>query len=543
MFGGSAAPTTGPGRRVPGLTEQVSSRPMDEHSAGARIWQFHGGIHLAHHKRLCTGEPIATAKLPSRLVVPLDQHVGLPAEALVAAGDRVLKGQLIGEAPGYLSVPVHAPTSGVVRAVEPRPVPHPSGLESTCVVIDSDGRDEWAELEPTADYRALDPEALRERIRAAGIVGLGGAAFPSHVKLTPPGEEPVRSLIINGAECEPYIACDEMLMRERAEQIVAGARIMQHALQARDIVIAIEDEREEIHAALRRAVRADNGDDLRLARVPTIYPEGGEKQLIQVLTGLEVPSGGLPIDLGLVCHNVATAASVHEAIEHGRPLVSRIVSVTGHGIEHPRNYEALIGTPVRDLVEQAGGYRGRVARLVIGGPLMGFALATDEAPVAKGTNCVLALLEEDVRRPQPQMPCIRCMECVRVCPAQLLPQQLYWHIEARNLHDSEDLGLFDCIECGCCAAVCPSQIPLVDYYRYAKSALRTEALERHRAERAKQRYEARERRLEREKAERAERLRRKKERLKRSREGGDERKAEIEAAVERARAKKRDGKQ
>lgn len=514
---------------------------MDEHSAGARIWQFHGGIHLPHHKRLCTGEPIARAPLPARLVVPLDQHVGLPAEPLVSAGDHVLTGQLIGDAPGYISVPVHAPTSGTVRAVEPRPVPHPSGLEAECVVIDSDGEDRWDALAPVADYRALGPGDLRERIRAAGIVGLGGAAFPSHIKLTPPGGRAVRTVIINGAECEPYIACDEMLMRERADEIVKGARVMQHALQAEDIVIAIEDERREIREALRRAIRSDGGDDLRLALVPTIYPEGGEKQLIQVLTGLEVPSGGLPIDLGLVCHNVGTAASAYRAVVHGEPLVSRVVSITGHGIEQPRNYEARIGTPIRDLVALAGGYRDGVERLVIGGPLMGFALASDEAPVAKGTNCVLALLGEEVQRPQPQMPCIRCMECVRVCPAQLLPQQLYWHIEARDLHDSADLGLFDCIECGCCAAVCPSQIPLVDYYRYAKSELRAEALERRRAERARQRYEARERRLAREKAERAERLKRKKERLKQEKRGGDRtRKEEIQAAVERARAKKRD---
>lgn len=514
---------------------------MDEHSAGARIWQFHGGIHLPHHKRLCTSEPIASAPLPARLVVPLDQHVGVPAEAAVSAGDRVDKGQLIGEAPGYVSVPVHAPTSGVVRAVEPRPVPHPSGLESECVVIDSDGEDRWAALDPVDDYRALEPGELRECIREAGIVGLGGAAFPSFIKLTPPGTRPVKTLIINGAECEPYIACDEMLMRERADEIVKGARVMQHALQARDIVIAIEDEREEIRATLNRAVRADGGDDLKLVPVPTIYPEGGEKQLVQVLTGLEVPSGGLPIDLGLVCHNVGTAAATYRAVTHGEPLVSRIVSITGHGIARPRNFEALIGTPIRELVDRAGGYQGDVARLVVGGPLMGFALASDEAPLAKGTNTILALLEDEVRRPQPQMPCIRCMECVRVCPAQLLPQQLYWHIEARNLHDSEALGLFDCIECGCCAAVCPSQIPLVDYYRYAKSELRAEAQEKRRAERAKQRYEDRKRRLAREKAERAERLRRKKERLKEKEQVGDEaRKGEIEAAVERARARKRD---
>lgn len=514
---------------------------MDEHSAGARIWQFHGGIYLPHHKRLCTAEPIARAELPPQLVVPLDQHVGLPAEPLVTPGDRVLKGQVIGEATGYISAPVHAPSSGTIRAVEPRPVPHPSGLESECVVIDTDGEDRWCELDPVADYRDLEPRALRERLREAGIVGMGGAAFPSHIKLTPPADRAVKTLIVNGAECEPYIACDEMLMRERAEEIVRGARVMQHAVQAADVVIAVEDERPEINESLRKAVSADGGADLKLVPVPTIYPEGGERQLIQVLTGLEVPSGGLPIDLGLVCHNVATAVAAHQAVAHGRPLVSRIVSVTGHGIERPRNFEALIGTPIRDLVAQAGGYRGNVARLVVGGPLMGFALATDEVPVAKGTNCVLTLLAEEVARPQPQMPCIRCMECVTVCPAQLLPQQLYWHIEARNLHEGEALGLFDCIECGCCAAVCPSQIPLVDYYRYAKSELRREALERRRAERARQRFEARERRLERQEAERAERLRRRKERLQgKQPAGGGTRQDEIQAAIERARAKKRD---
>lgn len=510
-----------------------------ETSAGARLWHFHGGIYLPHHKRLCTGQPIRTARLPATLSLPLSQHEGKPARALIEPGDRVLKGQLIAEPDGWFSGAVHAPTSGRVRSIEDHAVPHPSGLPAPCIVVDSDGEDRWVERSPLPDWREEEPRELRERFYQAGIVGLGGAAFPAHIKLTPDRERPIETLIINGAECEPYIACDEMLMRERPDDIVRGARIMQRAVEADAVVIAIEDERPEIRESLSRAVHEDGGADLKLIPVPTIYPEGGEKQLIQVLTGREVPAGGLPLDLGLVVQNVATAAAVHYAIEKSEPLISRIVSVTGQGIAEPCNFEALIGTPISELVEQAGGYRGKIARLVMGGPLMGFALATDELPVVKATNCVLALREDQVTRPQPQLPCIRCMECVTACPAQLLPQQLYWHIESKDLEASRDLGLFDCIECGCCAMVCPSQIPLVDYYRFAKSELRARDVERHRAEHARRRYEARQARLERQERERAERLRRKKERLA-AKQSKNERQKEIQAAIERAKKKRKD---
>lgn len=494
---------------------------------------------MAHHKRLCTGQPVQRAKLPRTLYVPLLQHEGQSAVAGVGPGDRVRKGQRIGEPDGWFSSPVHAPSSGTVTAVENHAVPHPSGLAAPCIVIETDGEERWIDRQPVLDWRAQDPADVRERIFDAGIVGLGGAAFPAHIKLTPDHEISIETLIINGAECEPYIACDEMLMRERADDIVRGARVMQHAVQADYVVIAIEDERPEIRHTLSRAVRADGGPDLELVPVPTIYPEGGEKQLIKVLTGREVPAGGLPIDLGLVCQNVGTATAVLHAVERGEPLISRIVSVTGQGIAEPCNFEALIGTPIRELVEQAGGYRENVVRLVMGGPLMGFALATDDLPVIKATNTVLALQDEQVTRPQPQMPCIRCMECVTACPAHLLPQQLYWHIEAKNLEASRDLGLFDCIECGCCAMVCPSQIPLVDYYRYAKSELRARDVERHRAEYARRRYEAREERLRRQEREREERLRRKKEALT-ERPSRQERQAEIQAAIERAERKRQD---
>lgn len=503
----------------------------------ARLWHFHGGIVMAHHKRLCTAGSIRAAALPETLYIPLSQHEGKPADPLVAAGERVLKGQVIAAASGWLSAPVHASSSGTVRGIEEHPVPHPSGLPAPCVVIDTDGDERWVERR-SMDWRNAEPEAIRERLLESGVVGLGGATFPSHVKLAPADTGPIRTLIVNGAECEPYIACDEMLMRERAYEIVSGARVLQRACGAREVFIAIEDERPEIRESMERAVHDDGGSDLKLMLVPTIYPEGGEKQLIQVLTGLEVPAGGLPLDLGMVCMNVATAAAAHGAVERGEPLISRIVSVTGQGIRRPCNLEALIGTPVRELVTQAGGYEANVSRLVMGGPLMGFALATDEAPVAKATNCILALRDEQVRRSQPQMPCIRCMECVHVCPAQLLPQQLYWHAESHDLEKSRDLGLFDCIECGCCAMVCPSQIPLVDYYRFAKSELRAADADRHRAEQARQRHEARQARLARQEAERAERLKRKREALEQRRRG--DRQSEIRAAVARARAKKRE---
>ena len=514
---------------------------MSEHAH--KLWHFHGGLHLDGHKRESTQDPVLPARIPRYVVLPVQQHIGEAAEVTVQAGERVLKGQVVARATGYVSAPVHATTSGTVVAVEDRPVPHPSGLSAPCVVIETDGREEWADrMPPLADYTAQDPLVVRNRVREAGIVGLGGAAFPSAVKLTPRPNQGVERVILNGAECEPYITCDDMLMRTRAAEVLEGLRIVRHALKPRECIIGIEDNKPEAYDALCAALGGPEAEGIRIERVPTIYPAGGEKQLIKVLTGAEVPSHGLPLDVGIVCHNVATAAAIYRAVVHGEPLLERLVTVTGAGIAHPRNIEALIGTPVAELVAAAEGYTPDAERLIMGGPMMGFALSTDEVPIIKSTNCVLVAGRGEVQQPGPAMPCIRCGECMRACPANLLPQQLYWHARAKDFDKAQDYHLFDCIECGCCSSVCPSHIPLVQYYRYAKTEIWGQERERRKADIARERHAFRQERLEREEREKAERLAKKKAALAASKSETaveeDPKKAAIKAALERAKAKK-----
>ncbi|MFT4529235.1 MAG: electron transport complex protein RnfC [Thalassolituus oleivorans] len=472
-----------------------------------RIFDFDGGIHPAENKAQSTQRPIRLAPIPNELVLPLHQHIGAAAKPIVAVGEKVLKGQLIAEAAGFVSVPLHAPTSGEVIAIEPRLVPHASGLSEDCIVIRPDGADRWIERQGLLEQLGVDdvtdiPAAqLVNHIRDCGIAGMGGAGFPTAVKLNI-GQRNIGTLILNGAECEPYITADDMLMRERAHEVVRGAQILLHILNASQCLIGVEDNKPNAIAALNAAlVDLHEEHHIDVVVIPTKYPSGGEKQLIQILTGEEVPAGGIPADLGIVCQNVGTASAIARAVDHGEPLISRIATVTGDAVHSAGNWEVLIGTPVGELLELADYTVQKRERVIMGGPMMGFALPSLDIPVVKTTNCLLAPTEKELPTNKASMACIRCGMCADACPADLLPQQLYWFSKAEEFNKAEQHNLFDCIECGACSYVCPSEIPLVQYYRYAKGAVREERAAQAKADQARERFEHRLARQEREQAE------------------------------------------
>jgi len=422
------------------------------------------GVRAPTLKGLATAHPIRVAPPPARAVLVLG-HV--PA-LRVAPGERVLAGQLLATTPDGRGV--HAPTSGVVAAIGDQPVPGPVPTSGPCLVLEADGRDQWnPACRPVLDPLALAPAEIRDRVRAAGVLGLGGALFPTATKLAVPG--PIRALLVNGVECEPWIASDEMLLRERADRVLDGARIMMRALGTDRAVVAVEADMPEARIALRDALAAA-GDDgaIGLAVVTAKYPAGGERQLVELVAGVEVPTGRRPHDIGYVCQNVGTAAAVSELFRTGRPLVSRIVTVTGGGVAAPGTFEARLGTPVADLVALAGGYAAEPARLLVGGPMMGYALPDDGMPVTAATNCIVAALEDELAPPRPEMPCIRCGDCVDACPAGLMPNELFAALRRGDAADLRTLGLADCIECGCCDYVCPSMIPLAPRFAAAKAA-------------------------------------------------------------------------
>ncbi len=466
------------------------------------LFKFKGGVKPPTNKTQSLGLPIAQAPLPTRLVVPLHQSIGGMPRPVVKAGDKVLKGQLIGQADGWISAAVHAPTSGTVLEVALHVQPHPSGLDALCVVIEPDGRDQW--IERTAlDYQAMTPEQVREHLQQSGVVGLGGAVFPTHGKLTASKTVPMEEMVINGAECEPFITCDDLLMRERAEEVVRGIGIFRDLLQPKKVLIGIEDNKPEAAAAMRAAVSALN-EKFDVVQVPTLYPAGGAKQLIRVLTGKEVPASKRSTDLGVQCFNVATAYTAWRAIAHGEPVVSRLVTVSGN-VDAPRNYEVLIGTPMDELLKLANPHPDTDG-IVMGGPMMGFLMPNNQVPVVKATNCLIAHSPRIFPPAPPEMPCIRCGSCAQACPHELQPFEMYWFSRAKNFGKTQEYHIFDCIECGCCSFVCPSRIPLVQYFRFAKSEIWAREREKNAADGAKERFEFKQLRDEREKAEKAEKL-------------------------------------
>ncbi len=463
------------------------------------LYQFHGGIHPPTHKAESTTVAIGYMSLPDKLVIPFHQHAGNRAKPVVQAGDHVLKGQLIGMPQDALSSAIHASTSGTISAIGMEVVAHPSGLADLCATLIPDGKEEWIARSAINDQQR-SPEELRNALRMAGVVGLGGATFPSDLKLRTSLK--IKTLILNGAECEPYITCDDMLMRERASEVIGGAEIMRQILGAEEIVIGIEDNKPEAIRAMQ--MLAEHAHHIEVIAIPTLYPSGGAKQLIKILTNLEVPSGKLPTDIGVQCFNVATAASAYRAIHHGEPVVSRIVTVTGE-VSHPQNIEVLIGTPISALLKHAV-VSPQSRETIMGGPMMGIRLPSKEVSVVKATNCIIAASDELFPPPSPVMPCIRCTRCVDVCPAELQPQDLYWFAKSKNLEKAAEYSLFDCIECGACSYVCPSNIPLVQFYRFAKSELRATTRDKQNSEIARERHDFHQLRIEREKQEKSDKL-------------------------------------
>ncbi|MEK9538934.1 electron transport complex subunit RsxC [Pantoea agglomerans] len=460
-----------------------------------KVWDFQGGIHPPEMKTQSNGTPLSELPLPHRFIIPLKQHIGHEGEICVAPGDKVLRGQPLTFGTGRM-LPVHAPTSGVIEDIGQHMTAHPSGLSELCIFLTPDGDDRWMPLDPLPDYRQHPRADIVQRIHDAGIAGLGGAGFPTATKLKG-GLRGVKTLIINAAECEPYITADDRLMQDYAAEVLEGSRILAWVLQAEQVLIGIEDNKPEAIAALKQALGSER--DLHIRVIPTKYPSGGAKQLTRILTGKEVPHGGRSSDIGVLMQNAGTAWAVKRAIINGEPITERVVTLTGEAIAQPRNVWSRLGTPISHLLHQVGFTPAPRQMVIMGGPLMGFTLPSLDVPVVKITNCILAPSASEMGNNDEEQSCIRCSACADACPAKLLPQQLYWYSQGGDHDKARAHHIDDCIECGACAYVCPSNIPLVQYYRQEKAELRAIDLEAKRTLEAKARFEARQARLEREK--------------------------------------------
>jgi Na+-translocating ferredoxin:NAD+ oxidoreductase subunit C len=481
------------------VSHLLQGKSLNEHFND--VFKFNGGIHPPQHKAESTLRPIGKLPLPEKLILPLRQHVGNMPKIKVQVGDYVLKGQMLAEAEGTVSAAIHAPTSGIVSAIDEQIIPHPSGLPDLCISLIPDGKETWGELRPL-DWRNTDKKELVNKLRASGIVGLGGATFPTHIKLRSNGTSNVHTLIINAAECEPYITCDDMLMRERADEVIKGIAIVQHILGAKKSIIGIEDNKEEAMTAMTNACIRDEQETITVKVVPTLYPSGDARRLIHLLLGTEIPSDKRSTDVGIQVFNVATVLAIYRYFEFGEPSISRIVTMTGN-VVNPQNFEVLFGTPLMSLVKATGAAKADTTHFIMGGPMMGFDLPNAQVPITKAANCIIAAAPNLFAAPPPAMPCIRCARCADACPVNLQPQELYWFSKSNNFESARDYNLFDCIECGCCTYVCPSNIPLVQYYRYAKSEIIAADKATSAADLARERNDFRLARIEREKLERA----------------------------------------
>ncbi|MDU0356173.1 electron transport complex subunit RsxC [Paraglaciecola aquimarina] len=501
-----------------------------------QLWDFTGGIHPKGHKQLSNRQPIAPLPIADHLYVPIKQHIGVEGHIIVKVGQHVLKGQPLTQSSNPYAVPIHAPTSGTISAIDDHVSSHPSGLPEVTIKIDTDQKDTWIELTPLVDYQNHPKMDVLSKICDAGISGMGGAGFPSHIKLSTHKE--VEFLIINGVECEPYITADDRLMREHAWQIRQGIDVLTHLLSPKKVIIAIEDNKPEAIEAMQIACRENSL--YSVCQVPTKYPSGGEKQLIQILTNREVPAKGLPIDIGVISQNVGTCYAISDAIFSGKPLIQRVVTVTGQAVNTTGNYWTLLGTPIKHLLQHCNYQKDKQkqANVIMGGPMMGFTVTSDLVPVVKITNCILVPTHKEIAETQEQA-CIRCGACADVCPASLLPQQMFWHAKAKELDKVQEYNLFDCIECGACAYVCPSEIPLVHYYRVAKAEIKAEKQEKQLADKARERFEKRAARLEADQKARDEKHRLAAEARKQAMASkGNDAKDKIAAALARAKAKK-----
>lgn len=474
-----------------------------------KLWRFKGGVKLDGYKSLSSFSEVQQLPIPEKIILPLRQHIGEITEPVVAIGDHVFKGQLIATSNSFISAPIHASTSGTIIDVGQYTIPHQSSILEMCIVIKPDGLDEWDhKIKPVPHPESLTSDEIRTRIRQAGIVGLGGAVFPSAAKLKP--TRTIDTLIINGVECEPYITCDDALMRSRTEDIIRGLLLLRKLLQPLECIVAVEDNKPDAINLLKKSLKKfkeagiGSVNTISIVSVPTVFPTGGEKQLIKVLTGKEVPQNGLPYEVGIVCLNVGTAAAIYDAIYVGKPLISRLVTVTGPLIKRPANFEVLIGTPVENVLNAAGGVTSDNHTLIMGGPMMGMSLPNAKVPIVKASNCILVENLKAQIKPN-AMPCIRCGTCASVCPMNLLPQQLYWHARGKAFDKLEHYNLSDCIECGCCSVVCPSKIPLVHYFRFAKTEKIEQDTKDKFSDQARVRTQKREERLERIKKEQDER--------------------------------------